>query len=464
MYLMGCVDDRIIEKFKKEAKDKGRDSWWLAYCMDIGEEEKAKGKTVEVGRATFNTPTKQFTVFDAPGHKNYVPNMIMGAALADYAGLVISARRGEFEAGFEKDGQTREHVQLAKSLGVQKLVVVVNKMDEPSVQWAEARWIEIKEKLEPFLEKSGYSSKDVYYVPISGLTGDNIKEKVKAETAPWYKNGPTLMDILDELPVENRDASGPLRIPILDKVKEQGVVAHGKIESGTIKVGDKIQIAPSGYPAQIGSILDHKNESVRFARPGENVQITLIHISDEGMIQKGDVITCREKLCPVTMMFEAQIDLLELLPHKPIVSKAYSCMMHCHTFADDIVIETILEAQEKNLANGAIETKTQPKFVKGFTSCKVRISTKNPLAIEKFEVLPQLGRFTLRDEQRTIAVGKVLKYKPHKVESSIQVAGAPVAKADVTKTIDKAAETQIFDGETGEMAKAKKALDSIAEE
>lgn len=161
MYLMDCVDERLIEKYKKEAKDNGRDSWWLAYCMDSSEEEKAKGKTVEVGRATFNTPSKQFTVFDAPGHKNYVPNMIMGAALADYAGLVISARRGEFEAGFEKDGQTREHVQLAKSLGVQKLVVVVNKMDEPSVQWAEARWNEIRTKLAPFLEQSGYSAKDV---------------------------------------------------------------------------------------------------------------------------------------------------------------------------------------------------------------------------------------------------------------------------------------------------------------
>lgn len=133
MLQMGCVDDRTIEKYKKDAKDQGRDSWWLAYCMDIGSEEQAKGKTVEVGRATFNTSKKQFTVFDAPGHKNYVPNMMIGAALADYAGLVISARKGEFEAGFEKDGQTREHVQLAKSLGVQKLVIVVNKMDEPSV-------------------------------------------------------------------------------------------------------------------------------------------------------------------------------------------------------------------------------------------------------------------------------------------------------------------------------------------
>lgn len=174
MLLMGCVDERTIEKYKKEAKDKGRDSWWLAYCMDVGEEEKAKGKTVEVGRATFSTSLKQFTVFDAPGHKNYVPNMIMGAALADYAGLVISARKGEYEAGFEKDGQTREHVQLAKSLGVQKIVVVVNKMDDHSVNWSETRWNEIKSNLTPFLNKSGYKDSDIFFVPISGLTGDNI--------------------------------------------------------------------------------------------------------------------------------------------------------------------------------------------------------------------------------------------------------------------------------------------------
>ena len=130
MYLMGVVDARTIEKYKQEAKDKGRDSWWLAYVMDVSDEEKAKGKTIEVGRAQFDTPKKKYTIFDAPGHKNYVPNMIMGAALADFGGLVISARKGEFEAGFDKDGQTREHAQLAKSLGVQKLIIIVNKMDD----------------------------------------------------------------------------------------------------------------------------------------------------------------------------------------------------------------------------------------------------------------------------------------------------------------------------------------------
>ncbi len=141
MYLMGVVDERVIEKYKREAKEKGRDSWWLAYVMDSSDEEKAKGKTVEVGKAYFETKSKKFTVLDAPGHKNYVPNMIMGAAMADIGALVISARKGEFEAGFEKDGQTREHAQLAKSLGVQKLIIIVNKMDQ--VGWAKSRYEEI---------------------------------------------------------------------------------------------------------------------------------------------------------------------------------------------------------------------------------------------------------------------------------------------------------------------------------
>jgi len=169
MYMMDVVDARIIEKYKQEAKDKGRDSWWLAYCMDVSDEEKSKGKTVEMGRAQFDTKSKKYTIFDAPGHKNYVPNMIMGAALADVGGLVISARKGEFEAGFEKEGQTREHAQLAKSLGVQKLVIIVNKMDD--CRWAQERFDEIKTKLKPFLNATGYADKDLIWVPIAGLTG-----------------------------------------------------------------------------------------------------------------------------------------------------------------------------------------------------------------------------------------------------------------------------------------------------
>lgn len=163
--------------------------------MDDSKEEKAKGKTVEVGRAHFNTETKRYTIFDAPGHKNYVPNMIMGAACADIGGLVISARKGEFEAGFDRDGQTREHAQLAISLGIQKLVVIINKMDDPSVKWSKDRFNDIKERLFPFLTECGYDVvKNVVLIPISGLHGDNVVSRDKAPN--WY-SGPSLIESLD---------------------------------------------------------------------------------------------------------------------------------------------------------------------------------------------------------------------------------------------------------------------------
>ena len=187
MYAMGVVDKRTIDKYKEEAKSKNRESWWLAYVMDENEEEKAKGKTVEIGRANFDTPKKRWTIFDAPGHKNYVPNMIMGAALADYGALVISAKKGEFEAGFEAEGQTREHVQLAKSLGIFKLVVVINKMDEPTVKWQKERYTDIVNALKPFLAQSGYDPEnDCFFIPVSGLCGENIDKPLEKSVCTWY--------------------------------------------------------------------------------------------------------------------------------------------------------------------------------------------------------------------------------------------------------------------------------------
>ena len=268
MYMMGVVDARTIEKYKAEAKEKGRDSWWLAYVMDVSDEEKSKGKTVEVGRAKLDTPSKKYTIFDAPGHKNYVPNMIMGAALADVGGLVISARKGEFEAGFEKDGQTREHAQLAKSLGVQKLVIIVNKMDD--CKWSRARYEEIQNGLNPFLRATGYSEEDVIYVPIAGLTGENIDAAIDGKKCNWYK-GDNLMKILDEVKLEPRFPQGNLRIQILDKMKDKDLIVHGKVENGTIKLGDKLAIMPSGNLAQVLGLLDAKGQPVPYACPGENV-------------------------------------------------------------------------------------------------------------------------------------------------------------------------------------------------
>jgi len=382
MLLNGVIDPRTVEKFKQEAKDKGRDSWWLAYVMDVSDEEKSKGKTVEVGRAQFDTATKKYTIFDAPGHKNYVPNMIMGAALADVAGLVISARKGEFEAGFEKDGQTREHAQLAKSLGVQKLLVIVNKMDD--CKWSKNRFQEIKAGLTPFLNATGYADKDILWVPIAGLPGHNIKDALPKGVGSWYK-GKTLMEILDGIELEKRFPDGPLRIPVLDKMKDPALVCHGKVENGSIRLGDKLTVAPSGVPAQVLSLLDGRGEEVEYAGPGENVQIK-INVADDEQIQRGFVLCPRDNMMPVTDVFEAEIDILELLEYKPIVTKGYTCIMHIHTFADEVVIKDIVRSYEKN-DRGEVTEKHKPQFARSQTKIIARVAPKTPIALEKFETI-----------------------------------------------------------------------------
>lgn len=188
LYITGMVDKRTMEKYEKEAKEAGRESWYLSWALDSTPQERAKGKTVEVGRAYFETSARRYTILDAPGHKTFVPSMISGAAQADVAVLVISARKGEFETGFEKGGQTREHVMLIKTAGVSKLVIVINKMDDPTVEWDQGRYDEIKGKLTPFVKGAGFNPKtDVTFIPVSAFTGVNLKDRVTKTICPWYR-------------------------------------------------------------------------------------------------------------------------------------------------------------------------------------------------------------------------------------------------------------------------------------
>lgn len=188
LYITGMVDKRTMEKYEKEAKEAGRESWYLSWALDSTPQERSKGKTVEVGRAYFETPARRYTILDAPGHKTFVPSMISGAAQADVAILVISARKGEFETGFEKGGQTREHVMLIKTAGVSKLVVVINKMDDPTVEWQQSRYDEIKSKLTPFVKGAGFNPKtDVTFLPVSAFTGANLKDRVTKAVCNWYE-------------------------------------------------------------------------------------------------------------------------------------------------------------------------------------------------------------------------------------------------------------------------------------
>ncbi|KAG8083565.1 hypothetical protein GUJ93_ZPchr0015g6876 [Zizania palustris] len=311
LFLSGQVDDRTIQKYEKEAKDKSRESWYMAYIMDTNEEERLKGKTVEVGRAHFETETTRFTILDAPGHKSYVPNMISGASQADIGVLVISARKGEFETGYEKGGQTREHVLLAKTLGVSKLIVVINKMDEPTVKWSKERYDEIESKMVPFLRSSGYNvKKDVHFLPISGLLGSNMKTRMDKSICSWW-DGPCLFEVLDRIEVPLRDPKGPFRMPIIDKFKDMGTVVMGKIESGTIREGDSLLVMPNKHNVKvIGISLDeHK---VRYAGPAENVRVKLSGIEEED-IMSGFVLSSVANPVGAVFEFNAQLQILELL-------------------------------------------------------------------------------------------------------------------------------------------------------
>ncbi|KAJ0980680.1 hypothetical protein J5N97_008935 [Dioscorea zingiberensis] len=413
LFLSGQVDDRTIQKYEKEAKDKSRESWYMAYIMDTNEEERVKGKTVEVGRAHFETETTRFTILDAPGHKSYVPNMISGASQADVGVLVISARKGEFETGYEKGGQTREHVQLAKTLGVSKLVVVVNKMDDPTVRWSKERFDEIEGKMSPFLRASGYNvKKDVQFLPISGLIGYNMKTRVEKNICDWW-DGPCLFEVLDSIQVPMRDPQGPLRMPIIDKYKDMGTVIMGKIESGSIREGDSLLVMPNKTNVKVLAVYCDENKVTR-AGPGENVRVKLSGIEEEEILT-GFVLSSVVNPVNATFEFNAQLQILELVDNA-IFTAGYKAILHIHAVSEECEIVELIEEIDTKKKKDADPKKKKPKrkplFVKSGAVVVCRIQVSNLICIENFADFPQLGRFTLRTEGKTIAVGKVVALPP----------------------------------------------------
>ncbi|KAG9317663.1 P-loop containing nucleoside triphosphate hydrolase protein [Chiua virens] len=324
LYITGAVDKRTMEKYEHEAKEAGRETWYLSWALDSTPEERSKGKTVEVGRAYFETLSRRYTILDAPGHKTYVPSMISGAAQADVAVLVISARKGEFETGFERGGQTREHIMLVKTVGVSKVVVVINKMDDPTVNWEESRYSEIKEKLIPFIKSAGFNPKDITFIPISAFTGLNLKEPVPPSSCPWWK-GTTFLDHLDHMPMVDRKINGPLMMPVSEKYKDMGSIAVGKIESGHMRKGDSLILMPIKAHVEVAAIY---NEIARSRGRGNQPWLRTHKLKEPG--------PCSQKIVAL-------------------------------------------------------------------------VETPLPVCVERFVDYPQLGRFTLRDEGRTVAIGKVTK-------------------------------------------------------
>jgi peptide chain release factor subunit 3 len=405
LYLSDMVDERTIQKYEREAKDKNRESWYMAYIMDTNEEERAKGKTVEVGRAHFETAKTRFTILDAPGHKNYVPNMISGASQADVGVLVIAARKGEFETGFERGGQTREHAQLAKTLGVSKLLVVVNKMDDPSVEWSKERFDEIEKKIVPFLKTCGYNTKkDVQFLPISGLYGHNMKERMSKSICPWW-DGPCLFEALDTVELPERNPAGPFRMPLIDKYRDMGTVVMGKIESGSVRRGDTLILMPNKALVKVVTVY-RDNDEVTYAKPGENLRLRLSGIEEED-ISQGFVLSAVNKPIPAVLEFDAQLQILELLDHKAIFTAGYKAVLHIHSVVEECEIMGLLHQIDPKTKK---PMKKKILFVKSGAVVVVRIQVNELICVEKFEDFPQLGRFTLRDEGKTVAIGKIVSF------------------------------------------------------
>ncbi|KAL8278033.1 hypothetical protein RQP46_009493 [Phenoliferia psychrophenolica] len=402
LYLCGMVDKRTLEKYEKEAKEAGRESWYLSWALDSTSQEREKGKTVEVGRAYFETEKRRYTILDAPGHKNFVPSMITGASQADVAVLVISARKGEFETGFEKGGQTREHAMLVKTAGVNKLIVVVNKMDDPTVNWDQSRYDEIVGKLSPFLKGTGYNLKtDVAFIPISGFTGANLKEPVDRKVASWVE-GTSLLNYLDEMALLDRKNNAPLMMPISEKYADMGTVIVGKVESGMIKKGQSLLLMPNKTPVTVTAIHNEMEEEVQLAGCGDNVRVRLRGVEDEDILI-GFVLTSVNAPVHTVSQFEAQ---LVILDHKNIICAGYSAVMHVHTAAEEVSITALLHYYDKKTGK---KSRRPPQFAKKGQKVIALLETAAPLCVERFADHPQLGRFTLRDEGKTIGIGKITK-------------------------------------------------------
>lgn len=394
LWSTGMVDERTMEKYKKEAKDLGRESWYLSWVMDLTKEERSKGKTVEVGRGFFETEKRRYSILDAPGHKTYVPSMIGGASQADVGILVISARKGEYETGFERGGQTREHAMLAKTQGVNKLVVVINKMDDPTVEWSEERYKECSTKLAQFLKGTGYNLKtDVFFMPVAAQVSMNVKDRVPKGVAPWY-DGPSLLEYLDNMQALERKLNAPFMMPVNAKYRDLGTMIDGKIEAGVVKKSMTLIMMPRKDKVEVSAVYGEQEEEVPIAQCGDQVRLRLKGVEEEDILP-GFVICSPKRLVHCVAEFEAQIRILDL---KSILSSGFNCVLHVHSAIEEVTFAALLHKLQKGTGR---KSKAPPTHAKRGDSIIARLQVSGgagSVCVERFEDYPQMGRFTLRDQ------------------------------------------------------------------
>jgi elongation factor 1-alpha len=399
IYKCGGIDKRTIEKFEKEAQELGKGSFKYAWVLDNLKAERERGITIDIALWKFESPKYSFTVIDAPGHRDFIKNMITGTSQADVAILVIDSSQGGFEAGISKDGQTREHALLAYTLGVKQMVVACNKMDDKTVKYAEARYTEIKDEVSNYLKKIGYKPMKIPFVPISGWEGDNMIDK--SAHMPWYK-GPYLLEALDSMSAPKRPTDKALRLPLQDvyKIGGIGTVPVGRVETGVIKPGIHAMFSPCGLVAEVKSVEMH-HESLAQAGPGDNVGFNVKNVAVKDL--RRGFVASDSKSHPASSigMFEAQVIVMN---HPGQISNGYSPVLDCHTAHVACRFDNIKEKMDRR--SGKV-LEVNPKFVKTGDACIVELKPTKPLCVETFVDYPPLGRFAVRDMRQTVAVGVI---------------------------------------------------------
>ncbi|XP_058939783.1 HBS1-like protein isoform X2 [Kogia breviceps] len=403
LYLLGNVNKRTMHKYEQESKKAGKASFAYAWVLDETGEERERGVTMDVGMTKFETKTKVIILMDAPGHKDFIPNMITGAAQADVAVLVVDASRGEFEAGFETGGQTREHGLLVRSLGVTQLAVAVNKMDQ--VNWQQERFQEITGKLGHFLKQAGFKESDVAFIPTSGLSGENLIIRSQSnELTKWYK-GLCLLEQIDSFKPPRRSVDKPFRLCVSDVFKDQGsgFCVTGKIEAGYIQTGDRLLAMPPNETCTAKGITLH-DEPVDWAAAGDHVSLTLVGM-DVIKINVGCIFCGPKEPIKICTRFRARILIFNIeIP----ITKGFPVLLHYQTVSEPAVVKRLISVLNKS--TGEV-TKKKPKLLTKGQNALVELQTQRPVALELYKDFKELGRFMLRYSGSTIAAGVVTEIK-----------------------------------------------------
>lgn len=411
IYKCGGIDKRTIEKFEKEAADMGKGSFKYAWVLDKLKSERERGITIDICLQKFETSNYQVTVIDAPGHRDFIKNMITGTSQADCAILIVASSTGEFEAGISKNGQTREHALLAYTLGVKQMIIAVNKIDNTEPPYSEARFKEITTEISNYVKKVGYNPKAVAIVPISGWHGDNMIEAStnmawykgwQTETKEGVKKGKTLLEAIDAITPPERPAAKALRLPLQDvyKIGGIGTVPVGRVETGILKPSMVVKFAPANLTTEVKSVEMH-HEQLEEAIPGDNVGFNVKNVSVKEI--KRGMVTGDSKNNPPceTANFKAQVIVLN---HPGEIHAGYQPVLDCHTA--HVACKFTELCQKIDRRSGKV-LEENPKMVKSGDASMIVLTPSKPMVVETFTEFAPLGRFAVRDMRQTVAVGVI---------------------------------------------------------